>query len=61
MEQKKLSGRVERFKECQKIFVDDARSGHPLTVTSVEQIDQHIWDNRRINIDKTASEMTSSQ
>jgi len=42
-------------------FIDDARSGRQSTVTCVEikgKTVQRIWDNRRISINKTASEMS---
>jgi hypothetical protein len=40
--------------------VDDKRSGWPLTVICVEvreQFEQRKWDNRKIDIEETASEV----
>jgi hypothetical protein len=60
--QREVYERSERFKRV-RTSVDDAHSGLSSIVTGVQvkrQINQRIWDNRRINSDETASEMINS-
>jgi hypothetical protein len=59
--QKEVYQLVEKCKSEQMNVDDDVHFGWPSTLTCTEdkkQIHQHIWDNRRMRNDETASEMS---